>query len=92
MSDTSVAAAGVETRQCMIRVWMALSAVWVAFWLLIAGLVFATVEIRQPFADDLGSFSAIVLTPPLALLILGATLRWAFEQLTRPARASTLRR
>ena len=87
MSDTSLAAAGVDTRQSMIRVWMALSAVWVAFWLLIAGIVFASVDMRNPFADELGPFSLIVLTPPLALLALGALARWTFEALTRTMRA-----
>ena len=84
MSDTIAATAG-DTRQSMIRVWMALSAVWVAFWLLIAIIVFATVEIRYPLADELGPFSLIVLIPPLALLGLGALARWSFEILTRIA-------
>jgi hypothetical protein len=85
MSDTSVAA-GIDTRQSMIRVWMALSAVWVAFWLSIAAIIFAAVGIREPLAAELGRFAAIVLTPPVVLLILGAALRWTFEALTRAAR------
>ena len=83
MSYTSADAAGGETRQSMIRVWMALSAVWVGFWLLIAALVLATVELRYPLSDELGPFSAIVLTPPLALFALGVTLRWVFEATLR---------
>jgi hypothetical protein len=71
----------------MIRVWMALSAVWVAFWLLIAAIVFATVEARHPFAGDFGPFCLIVLTPPLVLLGLGTLARWTFEALARALRA-----
>ena len=89
MSDISVAA-GSQTRQSMIRVWMALSAVWVAFWLVIAAIIFAAVDIRQPLADELGTFSVIVLTPPLALLAVGAAVRWAFEALSRAAAPRSL--
>lgn len=81
MSDTIAATAG-DTRQSMIRVWMALSAVWVAFWLLIAVIVLATVEMRYPLADEVGLFPLIVLTPPLALLGLGALARYSFEILS----------
>lgn len=83
MSDISVANAGVDTRQSMIRVWMALSAVWVAFWLLIAGIVWLTVGTRYPFTDELAAFSLIVLIPPIALLGIGALARWTFEMLSR---------
>ena len=82
MSYTSIGA-GSEARQSMIRVWLALSAVWVAFWLLIAGIVLAAVEMQYPLAEELGSFASIVLVPPLALLGLGAIVRWTFELLSR---------
>jgi hypothetical protein len=62
MSDTSVGIAGIDARQSMIRVWMALSAVWVGFWLLIAAIVLATVEGRYPLWEELGPFLVIVLT------------------------------
>ena len=84
MSDTSVAA--VDARQSMLRVWMALSAVWVAFWLLIAGIVFTAVGMQEPFSDELGRYAAIVVTPPAALFAVGVPLRWLFEALTRTAR------
>ena len=86
MSDTSVGIAGIDARQSMIRVWMALSAVWVGFWLLIAAIVLATVEGRYPLWEELGPFLVIVLTPPMALLGVGAALRWGFEVLVRGAR------
>jgi hypothetical protein len=79
----SVAAAGVETRQSMLRVWMAISAVWVAFWLLIAAVVMVAAELHPPFADEFGSYAAIVLLPPLAFLMLGALARWTFEAASR---------
>lgn len=86
MSNTSVGTAGVETRQSMLRVWMALSAVWVGFWLLIAAIVLATVGTRYPLPEELAPFSVIVFTPPLSLLGLGITIRWVFEALTRRRR------
>ena len=42
MSDATIENAGGETRQAMLRVWMAISAVWVTFWLSIAGIIVAT--------------------------------------------------
>ena len=71
-----------EARQSMVRVWMAISAVWVAFWLLIATLFATAVELRHPFDDDLGWFSLIILAPPVALLAVGALARWIFERST----------
>ena len=85
MAGTTAAVAEGETRQSMIRVWMAISAVWVAFWLSIALIVFANVEFRYPLTDELAPFSLIVLTPPIALLVLGAVGRWAFELFARLA-------
>jgi hypothetical protein len=79
MIGTVAKSAGTETRQSMIRVWMAISAVWVAFWLLTAGVALAAVEMRVPIEDQLGLFSLIVITPPLLLLALGATGRFLFE-------------
>ena len=88
MFETSVGVGEIDARQSMIRVWMALSAVWVAFWLLIAAIVFATVGARYAVFEELGPFAMIVLTPPLALLGLGATGRWLFEALARARSAN----
>jgi hypothetical protein len=79
MSEASVSAAGAETRQSMIRVWLAISAVWVAFWLMIALIALATVEVRFSLAPELGPFSLIVLLPPLALFGVGAVGRWILD-------------
>ncbi len=79
MSDVSASAAGLEARQSMIRVWMAISAVWAAFWLLIAAIALATVEVRYSLAEEFGTFSFILLAPPLSLLALGVVGRWLFE-------------
>jgi hypothetical protein len=79
MIGTVAKSAGNETRQSMVRVWMAISAVWVAFWLLTAGVAFAAVEMRAPIGEQLGLFSIIILTPPLALLALGTAGRLLFE-------------
>jgi hypothetical protein len=78
MSDTTVNTPCAETRQSMLRVWMAISAVWVAFWLLIAAVVLATAAIGFPLGDQLRSFSLIVLAPPFAFLALGVIGRWIF--------------
>ncbi len=86
MSDTTVPVSGGETRQSMIRVWMAISAVWVAFWILIACIVLATVEFSYPLGSELRPFSAIVLVPPVALLLAGIVCRWAYCSLLACAR------
>ena len=87
MSDTSMTFAGGETRQAMIRVWMAISAIWVAFWIGIA-LVALSVGIANPLADRLSLFTLIVMTPPLVLLVLGAGVRLVFEFVLRGRTAS----
>jgi hypothetical protein len=83
MSEASVSAAAAESRQSMIRVWLAISAVWVAFWLFIALIALAAVEVRFSLSHELGPFSLIVLLPPLALFGLGAIGRWTFETTAR---------
>ena len=53
MSEASVTVAGGETRQAMIRVWMAISAIWIVFWLCIAApVVIAGAEIGKRFAQE----------------------------------------
>jgi hypothetical protein len=82
MSDiivSPVPSAGLDARQGMFRVWLVISAVWVAFWLAIAAIVLFTVEMRAPLADELGLYSIIVLAPPLGLLGIGVLCRWIFE-------------
>ena len=83
MSEASVKAAGMEARQSLVRVWMAISAVWVTFWLLIATTAFAAAEVHPSFADDLPTFAFILLAPPLALLLLGIIGRSIFEAFFR---------
>lgn len=78
MSETSMTVAGGDSRQAMIRVWMAISAIWVAFWLGIA-LVALGMGVATSFTDQLRLFALIVMTPPLVLLVLGAAARLAFE-------------
>lgn len=86
MANAAVPAAGVETRQSMLRVWMAMSAVWIAFWLAIAAIVVASGAARFPLAGQFAPFAAIVLAPPLIFLGFGVTIRWAFEMaLRRPS-------
>jgi hypothetical protein len=87
--NAGVAVAENDTRQAMVRVWMAISAIWVAFWLSMAALIAVTAEMTVPLAGKLGLFALIVLTPPLTLLAVGTALRWAFEMLfSKPKTAS----
>jgi hypothetical protein len=79
MSEAKTETAVGETRQSMIRVWLAISAVWVAFWLALASLVVFAGAGAGP--DEIGLFALIVTTPPLAFLALGALSRWIFETL-----------
>ena len=83
MSDTSIAMAIGESRQAMIRVWLAISAIWVAFWLCIAALIATAGAAAVPFTSELPLFALIVMFPPLVLLALGALSRLAFEALFR---------
>jgi hypothetical protein len=75
-------AAVLEARQSMIRVWLAISAIWVSFWLIIAAIILTTFEPHNPLIIQYGIFCLIVATPPFALLAIGAASRWVFETLT----------
>jgi hypothetical protein len=72
-------AAVLEARQAMLRVWMAISAIWVTFWLIIAAIGFTTLQPHNPLVIQFGIFCLIVATPPFALLAIGAASRWIFE-------------
>jgi len=63
-------AADAETRLSLLRVWLAISAVWVAFWLVIAGLGSVTDVI--PLSGNIRPILLILVLPPLFLLALGA--------------------
>lgn len=71
MSDRATKRDAAETRRSMIRVWLAISAVWTAFWLVIAALVAASSGSLFALPNEIGLFALIVLLPPLALLTLG---------------------
>jgi hypothetical protein len=71
MSESEVGFNASETRRSLLRVWLAISAVWVTFWLLIAGVAVAAVHMRSPLMGQLDAFSLIVTIPPLALLAAG---------------------
>ena len=89
----NVTMAGTETtRQSMMRVWLAISAVWVVFWLLIAMIVLAVVGSRNPFVEDAGLFALIIVLPPAGLLAVGAILRLLIDNLTRISGAARARR
>jgi hypothetical protein len=90
MPNTNVAS-GVETRKSLIRIWLAISAVWVSFWLLTATTVFAAAATLNPFIEEFGLFSAIVLTPPIALLAIGALGRFLVEALSSQVSVSEVR-
>lgn len=71
-----------EARQSMIRVWFAISAIWVAFWLVIVVMMLTTLEPHNPQVLQFGIFCLIIATPPFALFAIGAASRWVFETLT----------
>jgi hypothetical protein len=86
--NTGVAVAEGETRQAMMRVWMAISAIWVAFWLSMAALIVVAAEMTVPLTGKLGLFALIVLSPPIALLAVGSVVRWAFEMTFRKSKTT----
>ena len=79
MSEASVRAEVSDARQCMFRFWMAISAVWLTFWLLIGGIALLIVEIPYALSPELGSFVLIVIAPPAALLLIGIIGSWASQ-------------
>jgi hypothetical protein len=79
MSEAGVRAEVSDARQCMFRFWMAISAVWLTFWLLIGGIVLLIVEIPYVFSPELGSFALVVAAPPAALLLIGIAGSWASQ-------------
>jgi hypothetical protein len=83
MTDATVEVSGAEARQSMVRVWMAISAVWVTFWLSIAALFLAAFETRGWFQGGVAPYALIILLPPLILLALGALGRLLYEASTR---------
>lgn len=85
MSNTSVAMAAGETRQAMMRVWMAISAIWVTFWLCLAALIVIAGGMTVSLDGQLGLFALIVLSPPVGLLAVGTVLRCGFEALSQGA-------
>lgn len=87
--NPGVAIAEGETRQAMMPVWMAISAIWVAFWLCMAALIAVAAEVTVPLDGKLGLFALIVMAPPLTLLAVGTALRWAFEMLFKKARTAS---
>ena len=80
MSNAGVAVAGLETRQAMIRVWMAISGIWVAFWISIAAMIVITGgEMGDAMPAQLRLFAIIVLAPPVVLLAVGVLFLLGFE-------------
>jgi hypothetical protein len=73
-----------DARQSMIRVWLTISAVWVAFWLITAAIVLSTAD--RFLSVHPSVFLLIVATPPILLLAVGAVSRWAFEVFALRAR------
>jgi hypothetical protein len=77
-----ISRAGVETRQAMLRVWMAISAVWVVFWLSIATVIALTSEaLASPLLERLDIIGLIVVAPPFLFLTFGVLLRCGYEMI-----------
>ncbi len=80
MSDFTIGKALGETRQAMLRVWMAISAVWVTFWLsIVAIIVMTNTAMANPLLSRLDHVALVVVAPPLILLAIGTILRCGFE-------------
>jgi hypothetical protein len=86
MSEIAIEVAGAETRQAMLRVWMAISAVWAAFWISIAGFILLTGLMPNPLIDSLHLLALIIVVPPFVLLALGTATRLIFELISRKIR------
>lgn len=83
MGHNQTDAAALEARQSMIRVWLAISAVWIAFWMIIA-VAFAAFKADDLLIIHFSAFSFIVMTPPLLLLAIGAASRLVVQTIAPP--------
>lgn len=88
MADTKVNFTACDARQSLFRVWLAISAVWVSFWLLIAGVAVAAVQMRNPLLGQINAFTLIVALPPIVLLAAGLLCRFLCQALPRSAEKS----
>jgi sterol desaturase/sphingolipid hydroxylase (fatty acid hydroxylase superfamily) len=86
MTNTTTAAMHQDARQSMLRVWLAISSVWIGFWLAIAAIVVAAFGNAYDLIGTFTSFSVIVLAPPLALLLFGVAGCLIFECRTQDRR------
>ena len=76
-------AAVLDARQSMFRVWMAISAIWVTFWIVMAGLVVAALAPHDTLVIDLSVCAAIAAVPPILLLAGGATVHLILEAIAQ---------
>jgi hypothetical protein len=53
-----------------------------------AGLTFVTAEMTIPLSNKLQLFALILIAPPVALLAIGAALRWFVEGVLRRTKIS----
>jgi hypothetical protein len=60
---------------------MAISAIWIAFWIAITLPIVFYGEATTPLFEQFRLFAVIVLVPPVVLLVAGAGVRWLFETL-----------
>ena len=60
-----------ETRRCVMRALLAVSAVWLTFWALIAGVFITAAGPTMSLAWDFPFLCLLVFTPPLTLLAAG---------------------
>jgi hypothetical protein len=67
MLSTPAGSAANEVRRSMFIVWLAISAVWLGFWALIATLAFSAADIELPLLRDFVSLFLLVVCPPAAI-------------------------
>lgn len=76
-------AAVLEARQSMLRVWMAISAIWVTFWIVMAALVVEALDPHNILIIDLSVCAVIAAVPPILLLAFGATVHLILEAIAQ---------
>ena len=68
MTDMAANTESPGTWHCLLRVWIAISAVWLAFWMAMSAVFVMMAGALNPFAGEFSAFVLLVIVPPLVLL------------------------
>ena len=82
---TSARNVGADSGQPVLRVILTISAVWLAFWALLAGVLLTVAGPELTLAGEIRLVCLAVFAPPAALLTIGLIGSEALARIARPA-------